>query len=205
MRLRPENPITQILLILAISLILVSALSCKKKAPELKEQKDKPTKNEPAWVQKCGAAFSFAEKQEFYGCGSAPVLDNNQFQLRSADERARTDLAKNLDRFSASLFKDFLDSPAVREKAALSESGKEEFLASISRQVTEITLHGAQVLDRWRARDGTVYSILRVGFNEFEGAVRKQAASRAAELNLDPTTAMDEVNRQLAKRRVSGR
>jgi len=206
MRRVQRSIIQKILLALALGLTLEPGLSCKKKTPELKEKKEKtPAKNEPAWVKKCGAAFSFAEKQESYGCGSAPVLDNKQFQLKSADERARTDLAKNLDSFSAALFQDFLASPAIKEKADLTESEQQEFISSITREVTEITLHGAQVLDRWRAPDGTVYSLLRVGFNEFEGALKKQAAGRAAELKIDPQTALDEVSRQIARRRVSGK
>jgi len=185
------------LLAAVLLLALGASAGCHKKSPDLSGQKNQPSvKNEPAWVAKCAGAFSFAQKQELYGCGSDRDK-NQQFQLKSADEKARVDLAKTIDDRVAGFFKDYLSAPAM--KGNLSEAEEQEFIASIARQVTEISLHGAQVFDRWRAPDGTLYSISRVSFSEVEAAMRKQTSERAKELKSDPQKAMEEIDRQLAK------
>jgi hypothetical protein len=185
------------LLAAVLCLALGASAGCNKKSPDLSGQKNRASvKNEPAWVARCGAAFSFAQKQELYGCGSDRDK-NQQFQLKSADEKARVDLARTIDNRVTGFFKDYLSAPAM--KGNLSEAEAQQFISSIARQVTEISLHGSQVFDRWRAPDGTLYSISRVSFDEVEAAMRKQANERVNELKSDPQKAMDEFDRQLAK------
>ena len=191
---------------IAAIMAVMALQACPKKAPQVQEQETPPpAKNQPQWVQTCAGAFSFAQSQEFYGCGAARIPENDQFQLISADERARVDLAKNIDAWVKDLLAGFLAATAIKDNSAATEQEKELFAAKVSREATEIALQGAQSLDRWRAPDGTLHALTKIRFDDLEAAVKKQTADNAELLKIDPALASDTINQELTKRRVTGK
>jgi len=168
------------------------------------------TKNEPAWVTRCAAAFPDAGKDAFYGCGSESGITNISLQTQTADSRARADLAKTLDTYVASFFKDYMSSASVMaktnkdKKGGVSATEEKQFVSSITKEVTEITLSGVQVKDRWRSPDGSLYSVVKVSFDNVAQSMEKQMRQRAAEVQLDANDAVKELDKQLEKRRESG-
>ena len=178
-----------------------SLAGCPKKEPKIAGQKSSDPKGGPAWVGRCAGAFPDSSKRAFYGCGAAAGINNEPFEIASADERSRVDLAKNIDYFVASFLTDFMASPSIKPKAKLEESERKQFISDLTRHVTETTLYGSQVLDRWRSPDGTRYALSKVSFESMEENLRRLMAECAPSINLDPEWDIDELNRQMEIKR----
>ena len=202
------------LVALAIILGVAFGIGCQssKKEPKLTNQTSvSGAKNEPAWVTKCAGAFPDAGKDAFYGCGSESGITNPSLQTQTADSRARADLAKTLDTYVASFFKDYMSSASVMNKTSqdkkggLTEAEEKQFVSSITKEVTEITLYGVQIQDHWRSPvDGSLYSLAKVSFDNVSQSMEKQMRQRAAEVRLEANDAVKELDDQLQKRRQSG-
>jgi len=180
--------------------------ACGKKRPKLTDQSSiSGSKTEPAWVTRCAGAFEDAGKEAFYGCGVASGIENRALQIQTADARARADLARAIDTYIASFFKDYLSSAGLSQEAGLTEIEEKQFIESITKEITEVSLYGVQILDRWRAPDGTLYSLARVSFENVAQNMKKAMSERAKELKLEADRALEELDRQLEKRKQSGK
>ena len=198
---------------LAAIFAVVLGIGCNstKQEPKLtNETSVSGTKNEPAWVTRCAAAFPDAGKDAFYGCGSESGITNISLQTQTADSRARADLAKTLDTYVASFFKDYMSSASVMaktnkdKKGGVSATEEKQFVSSITKEVTELTLYGVQVKDRWRGPDGALWSVVKVSFDNVAQSMEKEMRQRAAEVHLEANDAVKELDDQLQKRRQSG-
>ncbi len=188
-----------------IFILLLLLAGCSKKKPKLtNESSISGTKKEPEWVTKCAGAFKDAGKDAFYGCGAVSGIQNKALQIQTADARARADLAKAIDNYVASFFKDYLTSAGISQSAGMDELEEKQFVESITKQITEISLYGVQIIDRWRAPDGTLYSLARVSFDNVAQSMKKAMAERAKELKIEADKALEQLDQQLEKRRASG-
>ncbi len=185
--------------------ILMFSLGCAKKEPGLADQSGKSgSKDQPVWVVKCQGAFADAGKNSFYGCGSARGIPDQARRMKTADERAKADLAKAVEGYAASFFQDFVAGSAVSEKAGMSGLEAAQFIEMISKESTEIASYGIQVIDHWTGPDET-YSLARLSFDTVSQAMGKRIADRAQDLKMEPEQAMEELDRQLLKRREAGK
>ena len=197
---------------MVVIIMLGFGCSSSKQEPKLTDQTSvSGTKNEPAWVTKCAGAFPDAGKDAFYGCGSASGISNPSLQTQTADERARADLAKTLDTYVANFFKDFMSSASVTDKTnkdkkgGLTQTEEQQFVSSITKEITEITLNGVQIQDRFRSpTDQTLYALAKVSFDNVSKSMEKQMKQRAAEVKMNADDAVKELDQQLEKRRQSG-
>jgi hypothetical protein len=185
------------------SLILMAVfglVACNKKAPGLTTA---GASNEPAWVAKCAAAFPDAGKNAFYGCGSMPVVENRELQRVSAEARARKDLALKIDAYLADFLKEFLADAAIRDKmGVVTELKKEEFISTLTREVTTDALSGARVVRHWRSpKDGTLFALDQVSFDIVAVNLEKQMRRRAGEINLDPREAVKLLDLRVVRKR----
>jgi len=64
----------------------------------------------PQWVTRGSTAFNNAGERAFYGVGSASGIKNPPLLRSTADNRARAELGKIFETFSASLMKDYMNS-----------------------------------------------------------------------------------------------
>jgi len=190
---------------IGFGIILLSSFSCKKKEPKLTQGAGvSGSKNEPGWVARCAGAFPDAGKRAFYGCGAVSGIENEALRLQTADARARGDLEKAIEAYVAGFFKDFMKSPAVSGKKDMTVLEESQLVETLSREITEITLYGVQITDRWTGPDQTLYSLARVSFDILAQAMSKQIAERSGEFKMEANEAMEELDRQLEKRRESG-
>src|SRR5688572_32955155 len=63
----------------------------------------------PEWVNKGSGAFG-GEKKVMYGVGSASGIRNHSLARTTADNRARAEISKVFETYSASLMKDYMSS-----------------------------------------------------------------------------------------------
>lgn len=139
----------------------------------------KQTKNEPAqlkgidypeWVLKGSGAFGGEQGKVFYGVGSVSGIKNHALARTTADNRARAEIAKIFEVYSASLMKDYMASTTAGDMSASSE---EQHVEQAIKTFSAQTLSGVQIVDHWFHPDGTVYALAQLDLEQFANALDK--------------------------------
>lgn len=107
----------------------------------------------PSWVMSGSVPNTVDGHKLFTGVGSASGIDNRGLAMATADNRARAEVAKVFEVYSASLMKDYMASTGAGG-ASSEEQHVEQAIKTISIQ----TLRGVVIADHWFHPDGTVYS-----------------------------------------------
>ena len=119
----------------------------------------------PEWVTKGGGAFGGEEGRVFYGVGSVSGIRNHALARTTAENRARADLARVFETYTASLMKDYMASTTAGDMSASSE---EQHVEQVVKTFSAQTLSGVQVVDRWwHPQDNTVYALARLDLDNF--------------------------------------
>lgn len=106
-----------------------------------------PGSGAPAWVTKGSGAFGADKGKVFYGVGSASGIRNLSLLRSTADNRARNELAKVFEVYTASLMKDYMASTSAGDPKASSE---EQHIEQAIKTVTSATLNGVEMVDHWQ-------------------------------------------------------
>ena len=136
-------------------MLVVSAGACAGKS----ETAAKPAANNgPAWVDGGSGAFTGdANKGHvLHGVGSSSGIRNAALARTTADNRARAEIAKIFEVYSASLMKDYMASTTAGD---MSKSSEEQHVEQAIKTFSAQTLHGVQIIDHWIAPDGTWYAL----------------------------------------------
>jgi hypothetical protein len=129
----------------------------------------------PEWVNKGSGAFG-GEKKVFYGVGSASGIRNASLARSTADNRARAEISKVFETYSASLMKDYSASTTAGDFSASSE---EQMVTQAIKTFSAQTLNGVEVVDHWiHPQTGEIYSLARLDIQGFMDQIDK-----AKELN----------------------
>lgn len=135
--------------------------------------KDTPIqdKNAPAWVVKGSGAFGGEKGKVFYGVGAATNIKNTSLLRTSADNRARNEVAKVFQIYTASLMKDYAASTSAGEANVSSE---EQNVEQAVKTVTAMTLNGVEIVDHWQdSQTGELYSLGRLDLDAFKDSMEK--------------------------------
>lgn len=132
-------------------------------------------KETPAWVIKGSGAFKDTGESVFYGVGAVTGVHNKPLAVTSAENRARAEVAKVFETYSASLMKDYAASTtggaAITAETPTSE---EQHIEQTIKTFSAVTLSGVMIVDRWEdPKDGTIYSLARLDLKDFEAQVKK--------------------------------
>lgn len=134
-----------------------------------------PVVEYPEWVMKGSGAFG-GEKKVFYGVGSASGIRNHSLARSTSDNRARAEISKVFETYSAYLMKDYSASITAGDFSASSE---EQMVTQAVKTFSANTLNGVEVVDHWiHPTDGTIYSLARLDIAGFMDQI-----SKAKELN----------------------
>jgi hypothetical protein len=131
----------------------------------------------PEWVLKGSGAFGGESGRVFYGVGSVSGIKNHALARTTADNRARAEIAKIFEVYSASLMKDYMASTTAGDMSASSE---EQHVEQAIKTFSAQTLSGVQVVDHWFHPDGTVYALAQLDLEGFTNAL-----DRMKELNAE--------------------
>ncbi|MBW2411680.1 MAG: LPP20 family lipoprotein [Deltaproteobacteria bacterium] len=123
----------------------------------------------PEWVMKGSGAFDVEGSKVFYGVGAASGIQNKALLRKTADNRARAEIAQTLETYVAYLAKDYMASTTAGDMSASSE---EQHVEQALKTFTKATLHGAQIVNRWMdPADGTYYSLCELDMMAFKEAL----------------------------------
>jgi hypothetical protein len=132
----------------------------------------------PDWVIKGSGAFPGDEgKQVFYGVGSVSGIRNHALARTTADNRARAEIQKTFETYSASLMKDYMSSTTAGDMSA---SDEQQFVESATKTFSAGTLSGVVITEHWFHPDGTVYALAKLDLERFKDSVSKMKDLSAA-------------------------
>lgn len=130
----------------------------------------------PEWVVKGSGAFGGERGKAFYGVASAYGIKNFSLLRQAADNRARNEVAKIFQFYTASLMKDYMASTMAGDPNVTSE---EQHVEQAIKTVTSMTLSGVEVVDHWQhPGTGEFFSLARLDLEAFKNNMEK-----ARELN----------------------
>ena len=124
----------------------------------------------PEWVMKGSGAFGGEAGRVFYGVGSVSGIKNHALARTTADNRARAEIAKIFEVYSASLMKDYMASTTAGDMSASSE---EQHVEQAIKTFSATTLSGVQIVDHWFHPDGTVYALAQLDLENFTNNLDK--------------------------------
>ena len=123
-----------------------------------------PAFETPEWVTKGSGAFG-GEKQVFYAVGSKSGIKNRSLLRSAADNRARAEMQKLFETYTASLMKDYAASTTAGDFSASSE---EQHVEEAVKTFAAGTLNGVQIVNHWEHPvDGTLFSLARLDLDGF--------------------------------------
>ena len=124
----------------------------------------------PKWVKDGSGAFN-SDAKIFYGVGEIKDIHNKPLANRTADNKARAELGKVLQRYSASLMRDYGSSSVAND---FSESTEKQMIEQAVKIFLTTPLTGVQIVDHWTDKDeGITYSLAKIDLNDFEKQVEK--------------------------------
>lgn len=161
-----------ILILIAAGALMIAG--CAKK--ELKATTPIQEMEAPDWVKKGSGAIDDDRGKMFYGVGSAQGIRNYSVLRTTADNRARSEVSKVFQFYTASLMKDYAASTTAGEPNVTSE---EQHVEQAIKTVTSMTLSGVEIVDHWQhPATGELFSLARLDLESF-----KNLAEQSRELN----------------------
>jgi hypothetical protein len=124
----------------------------------------------PDWISRGSGAFSADNNKVFYGVGSVSGIHNYSLARSTADNRARAEIAKIFEVYSASLMKDYMAATTAGDQSASSE---EQHVEQAIKTFSATTLSGVQVVDHFVAADGTQFALARLDLAAFTNNLDK--------------------------------
>ncbi len=156
---------------LMVAFSLVSA--CGSKQPSAPAA---PAVQYPDWVNRGTGAVKGDKGRVLRGVGSASGIRNVALARVTADNRARAEISKIIQTYSASLMKDYMASTTAGDMKASSE---EQHVEQAIKTFSANTLSGVQIVNHWvNPQDGTWYALA-----ELDMAAMADTMSKAKELS----------------------
>jgi len=131
----------------------------------------------PKWVEKGGGSM-MKDGKAFYGVGGVSGVRNEPLALEAADNRAKADLAKVMDTYTAYLMRDYAASTTAGDFTKTSE---EQNVERALKTFVSANLSGVVIVDRWEKEDKTgktIYALAKMDLETF-----KDQVGRMKELN----------------------
>ena len=134
----------------------------------------------PDWIVEGSGAFRDGGDQVFYGVGSVVGVGNAPLAWTSAENRARAEVGKVFETYTASLMKDYMASTTGAATVTVeSPRAEEQHIEQSIKTFSQVTLSGVMIVDRWVDDDNeTYYALARLDLEKF-----KDSLARARELN----------------------
>lgn len=110
----------------------------------------------PKWVKEGSPAMSKDEKA-FYGVGSVTGVRNEPLAWDTAENRARAEVAKNFETYTAYLMRDYAASTTAQD---FTKSSEEQNVERAIKTFTAITLSGVRKIDQYKDEKSNTYYVL---------------------------------------------
>jgi hypothetical protein len=126
--------------------------------------------NEPEWVVRGSGAFKEKGHYVFYGVGMVDGMRNRALARSTCENRARADLQKVFETYTASLMRDYMAATTGNDP---NESFEEQHVEQTIKTFSSGTLSGVMIVNHWMDDEGVHYALAKLDLRHFEGALDK--------------------------------
>jgi hypothetical protein len=162
------NRMARLTFILLLGLVLIAGCAGTKKITATTPIQELKA---PEWVLKGSGAFGGERGKVFYGVASATGIKNYSLLRAASDNRARNDVAKIFQFYTASLMKDYMASTMAGDVKVTAE---EQLVEQAIKTVTSMTLPGVEIVDHWQhPATGELYALARLDLGAFKDNFEK--------------------------------
>ena len=111
----------------------------------------------PKWVTQGSGALNSKDDKAFYGVGSIIGIKNEPLAWDAAENRARAEIAKNFQTYTAYLMKDYAASTTAND---FTKSTEEQNVERAIKTFSAVTLNGVRPVERYKDKDSGTYYVL---------------------------------------------
>lgn len=111
----------------------------------------------PKWVAQGSGAMNAKDEKAFYGVGSIIGIKNEPLAWDAAENRARAEIAKNFQTYTAYLMKDYAASTTAND---FTKSTEEQNVERAIKTFSAVTLNGVRPVERYKDEDSGTYYVL---------------------------------------------
>ena len=111
----------------------------------------------PKWVTQGSGALNSKDDKAFYGVGSIIGIKNEPLAWDAAENRARAEIAKNFQTYTAYLMKDYAASTTAND---FTKSTEEQNVERAIKTFSAVTLNGVRPVERYKDEDSGTYYVL---------------------------------------------
>jgi len=172
--------------------------------PEGRAITEAPPSSEPLWVSAPGKAFPDRAKDTFFGVGvgEAKRLPGIYLRRRAAIDRARNEIAGQLEVFVASVFKDYTEA-AFTPSMDVAES--QSLTSNVQKSVVAATLTGVKTEEVWK--DPTTqdyYALVALDFNSVAQQLKDKIQEvEKGKLSVAAEKAHDELDKIIMQKKAT--
>jgi len=155
---------------------------------------------QPDWIMKGSGAFK-ADRKVFYGVGISEGIQSEALRRTASDNRAISEISKQLSTISTSLMRDYMAHASTEQKA-----NEEQYIENTVKTFTDNVVSGVKVIDRYYdAKRNVMYSLASLSLDDLEGmAGQMKSLSNEVRDNIKANAekAFDKMSEEEAKRDV---
>ena len=125
----------------------------------------------PAWVEEGSGALNKDGEKSIYGVGSVVGIHNEPLAWETAENRARAELAKSFETYTAYLMRDYAASTNAGDVNKVTE---EQNVERAVKTFTAVTLNGVRPVGRYKDEDKNAYYVLaKLSFKDMQEALEQ--------------------------------
>ena len=188
-----------------VVVVMVAIAGCKSQ-PKFSKTPITGTYEEPQWVTKGMSAFPEDAGKALYGVGIAEYkhIPSISMQRTTAVERARVDVARQLETFVQGVFKDYTK---VAFTPSMDQGELDTLIENVNKSIVDATLIGVQPVDTWQhppTKD--FYALVKVDMDSIAQQLKQRMVAVEKErLAIDAEKAHKELDAIIEKNREAMR
>ena len=130
----------------------------------------------PKWVKDGSGAMNKKDDKAFYGVGAVVGIKNEPLAWETAENRARAEIARNFETYTAYLMRDYAASTTAGD---FTKSAEEQNVERAVKTFSSVTLSGIRPIERYKDdKSGTYYVLGKLALDD-----AREAMAQAKELN----------------------
>jgi hypothetical protein len=126
----------------------------------------------PKWVTQGSGALNTRDDKAFYGVGSVNgILKNESLAWDAAENRARAEIAKNFQTYTAYLMRDYA---AATNANDFTKSAEEQNIERAIKTFSAVTLNGVRPVERYKDdKSGTYYVLAKLDLKDVKNKLEE--------------------------------
>lgn len=125
----------------------------------------------PTWVKKGSGPYNEKDGRAFYGVGAIAGVKNDPLAWEAAENRARADIARSFETYTAYLMRDYAASTTGGD---FTKSTEEQNVERAIKTFSAVTLSGVRPVDRYKdVKTGTYYVLTKMSLKEVQDAIQQ--------------------------------